>query len=96
MDVKAAGITGKVAAAALDAAGIVCNKNTIPYDTETPFVTSGIRIGTAAVSTRGMGPDEMRRIGGWIAQVLRAPEDAALAERIRGEVRALAARFPVP
>ena len=96
VDVKAAGITGKVAAAALDAAGIVCNKNTIPYDTETPFVTSGIRIGTAAVSTRGMGPEEMRQIGAWIAQVLRAPEDAALAARIRTEVKTLAARFPVP
>ena len=96
VDVKAAGITGKVAAAALDAAGIVCNKNTIPYDTETPFVTSGIRIGTAAVSTRGMGPEEMRQIGAWIAQVLRAPEDAALAARIRAEVKTLAARFPVP
>ena len=96
VDVKAAGITGKLAAAALDAAGIVCNKNTIPYDTETPFVTSGIRVGTAAVATRGMGPDEMRQIADWMAQILRAPEDAALAGRIKGEVKALAARFPVP
>ena len=96
VDVKAAGLTGKLAAAALDAAGIVCNKNTIPYDSETPFVTSGIRVGTAAVATRGMGPDEMRQIADWIAQILRAPEDAALAGRVRAEVKALAARFPVP
>ncbi len=96
VDVKAAGITGKVAAAALDAAGIVVNKNTIPYDTETPFVTSGIRVGTAAVTTRGMGPEEMRTIADWMAQTLRAPEDAALHARIREEVKALAARFPVP
>ena len=96
VDVKAAGLTGKVAAAALDAAGIVCNKNTIPYDTESPFVTSGIRIGTAAVTTRGMGEAEMKTLGGWIAEVLRAPEDAALQARIRESAKALAAAFPVP
>ena len=96
VDVKAAGLTGKVAAAALDAAGIICNKNTIPYDTESPFVTSGIRIGTAAVTTRGMKEPEMERLGGWIVEVLRAPEDTALQARVRDEVRALAAQFPVP
>lgn len=96
VDVKAAGLTGKVAAAALDAAGIICNKNTIPYDTESPFVTSGIRIGTAAVTTRGMKEAEMERLGGWIVEVLRAPEDTALQARVRDEVRALAAQFPVP
>lgn len=96
VDVKAAGLTGKVAAAALDAAGIICNKNTIPYDTESPFVTSGIRIGTAAVTTRGMKEAEMARLGGWIVEVLRAPEDTALQARVRDEVRALAAQFPVP
>ena len=96
VDVKAAGLTGKVAAAALDAAGIVCNKNTIPYDTESPFVTSGIRIGAAAVTTRGMGVAEMRTLGGWIAAILRAPEDVALQARTREAVKALAANFPVP
>lgn len=96
VDVKAAGLTGKVASAALDAAGIICNKNTIPYDTESPFVTSGIRIGTAAVTTRGMKEPEMRRLGGWIVEILRAPEDTALQARVRGEVRTLAAGFPVP
>ena len=96
VDVKAAGLTGKVAAAALDAAGIVCNKNTIPYDTESPFVTSGIRIGAAAVTTRGMGVAEMRTLGGWIAAILRAPEDVALQAGTREAVKALAANFPVP
>ena len=96
VDVRAAGLTGKVAAAALDAAGIICNKNTIPYDTESPFVTSGIRIGTAAVTTRGMKEAEMARLGGWIVEVLRAPEDTALQARVRNDVRALAAQFPVP
>ncbi len=96
VDVKAAGLTGKVAAAALDAAGIVCNKNTIPYDTESPFVTSGIRIGAAAVTTRGMGVAEMRTLGDWIAAILRAPEDVALQARTREAVKALAANFPVP
>ena len=68
----------------------------IPYDTESPFVTSGIRIGTAAVTTRGMKEPEMKRLGGWIVEILRAPEDEALQARVREEVRALAAGFPVP
>ncbi len=96
VDVKASGLTGKVAAAALDNAGIICNKNTIPYDTESPFVTSGIRIGTAAVTTRGMKEPEMEKLGGWILEILRAPEDTALQARVREEVKALAAGFPVP
>lgn len=96
VDVKAAGITGKVAAAALDNAGIICNKNTIPFDTESPFVTSGIRIGTAAVTTRGMKEPEMQQLGAWIAAILKAPEDEALQATVRAEVRKLAACFPVP
>ncbi len=96
VDVKASGLTGKVAAAALDNAGIICNKNTIPYDTESPFVTSGIRIGTAAVTTRGMKEAEMAKLGAWIVEILRAPEDTALQARVREEVKALAAGFPVP
>ena len=96
VDVKASGLTGKVAAAALDAAGIICNKNTIPYDTESPFVTSGIRIGTAAVTTRGMKEPEMEKLGGWIVSILKAPEDTALQAKVREEVRALVAHFPVP
>lgn len=96
VDVKASGLTGKLAAAALDAAGIICNKNTIPYDTESPFVTSGIRIGTAAVTTRGMKEPEMVKLGGWIVEILKSPEDTALQQRVREEVRALVAHFPVP
>ncbi len=96
VDVKASGLTGKVAAAALDNAGIICNKNTIPYDTESPFVTSGIRIGTAAVTTRGMKEAEMEKLGAWIVAILQAPEDAELQARVREEVKALAAGFPVP
>ncbi len=96
VDVKSSGITGKVAAAALDAAGIICNKNTIPYDTESPFVTSGIRVGTAAATSRGMKEPEMEKIGAWMVDILRHPEDEALQQRVREEVRALVAGFPVP
>ncbi|NIQ60048.1 MAG: serine hydroxymethyltransferase, partial [Gemmatimonadetes bacterium] len=63
--------------------------------TRSPFVTSGIRIGTPALTTRGMGEDEMRRIGGWIDEILRAPGDEALAARVREEVRALCRAFPL-
>ena len=71
VDVKTTkGISGKDAAAALDAAGIVVNKNTIPYDTESPFKTSGIRVGTASITTRGMKEKEAAKIGEWIADVL--------------------------
>ena len=96
VDVASRGLTGKLCSAALEAAGIIANKNTIPYDKNSPFVTSGIRIGTASATTRGMKEAEMDQIGDWIAQVLAAPEDAALHARIRAEVAAFAPRFPVP
>ncbi len=96
VDVKASGLTGKVAAAALDAAGIIVNKNTIPYDTESPFVTSGIRVGTAAATSRGMKEPEMEKIGAWIVSILREPENVELQARVRDEVRQLVAHFPVP
>ena len=96
VDVAAAGLTGKDAAAALDAAGIIVNKNTIPFDSKSAFVTSGIRIGTAAVTTRGMGEAEMRKIGGWIVEILKAIGDTALQARVREEVTALTSRFLVP
>ncbi len=96
VDVKQKGLTGKDAAAALDAAGIIVNKNTIPYDTESPFKTSGIRVGTASVTTRGMKEPEMIKIGTWIADVLDNIADATVRERVKREAAELVAGFPVP
>ncbi len=96
VNVARAGLTGKDAAAALDAAGIICNKNTIPFDKNSPFVTSGIRIGTASVTTRGMKEPEMQRIGTWIADILSDLSNTALTEKVRAEVAALTAGFRVP
>ena len=93
---KSKGITGKEAAAALDAAGIIVNKNTIPYDTESPFKTSGIRVGTASATTRGMKEPEMIKIGTWIADVLDNIADTTVQERVKREAAALVANFPVP
>ena len=95
LDVRARALTGRKAEKALDGAHIIVNKNMIPFDPEKPMTTSGIRIGTPAMTTRGMGPGEMRRIAAWIDEVLRAPEDAAAAERVRRQVRELCASFPV-
>ena len=96
VNVAANGLTGKEASAALDNAGIICNKNTIPFDTKSPFVTSGIRIGTAAATTRGMREPEMRRIAAWIAQILANPADTAIQARIRAEVTEFARQYQVP
>ena len=90
------GLTGKDAAAALDAAGIICNKNTIPFDTNSPFVTSGIRIGTASVTTRGMKEPEMQKIGNWIADILSDIANTDTQKTVRAEVTALTAQFLVP
>jgi glycine hydroxymethyltransferase len=95
VDVGKKGLTGKVAEKALDLAGITVNKNTIPFDPNPPMVTSGLRIGTPAVTTRGMGPSEMKTIAGWIAEVLAVPEDAAVQQRVLGRVRELTAAFPL-
>ena len=97
VDVKASkGITGKDAAAALDAAGIIVNKNTIPFDTESPFKTSGIRVGTASATTRGMKEAEMIKIGTWIADVLDDITNTQVQSRVKREAAALVANFPVP
>ncbi|HET9424775.1 MAG TPA: serine hydroxymethyltransferase [Gemmatimonadaceae bacterium] len=95
VDLRNRGITGKVAQLALDEASITVNKNTVPKETESPFVTSGIRIGTAAVTTRGMVEAEMRTIAGLIDRVLKAPSDAGVASAVKAEVEQLAARFPL-
>jgi glycine hydroxymethyltransferase len=96
VDVASKGVTGKVAEQSLDAAGITVNKNMIPYDTRAPLDPSGIRIGTPALTTRGMKEDEMRRIAAWIAEVLAAPDDRTKLERVRGGVRELCQQFPAP
>ncbi len=95
VDVRPQGLTGKVAEEALEAAGITVNKNTIPFDPESPFITSGIRIGTAAMTTRGMGEEEARLVGELILRVLRAPGDASVHGEVAAEVRALTDRFPI-
>jgi glycine hydroxymethyltransferase len=88
-------LSGKDAEAALEAAGITVNKNTVPGETRSPFVTSGLRIGTPALTSRGMGEDEMRRISGWISRVVQAPEDASVIGAVRSEVRELCRAFPL-
>jgi len=89
------GITGKAADAALGAANITVNKNSVPNDPQSPFVTSGIRIGTPAMTTRGFGEAEARQLAGWICDVMDDVEDTATIERVKGEVLALCKRFPV-
>ena len=96
IDLRPLNLTGKVAANLLEEAGIVVNKNTVPYDPKPPAVCSGIRLGTPALSTRGMGAAEMEQIAGWIAAALRDPTDGQLRLGIAEDVRTLCARFPIP
>lgn len=95
VDLRNRGLTGKTAERALDQAGITVNKNTVPGETQSPFVTSGIRIGTPAVTTRGMGESEMRTIAELIDSVLTAPDDESVARKVREEVRDLTGGFPL-
>ena len=95
VDLRSRGITGKDAEAALGKAHITVNKNAIPNDPEKPFVTSGIRVGSPAMTTRGFGPDEARLVGELISDVLDKPNDEAHLARVRERVEGLTARFPV-
>lgn len=104
MDVGAKGLTGKEVEAALDLAHITVNKNTIPFETKSPFVTSGIRLGTPAVTTRGLGVREMKQIAAWIYEVCESLKSqsgekrelpAAVAEKLKKEVKALCEKYPI-
>jgi glycine hydroxymethyltransferase len=95
VDLRNKGVTGKVAEKSLDHAGITVNKNTVPGETESPFVTSGIRIGTPALTTRGFGLDEMRAIAALIERVVARPADEQVAQAVRGEVREMCSRHPL-
>jgi glycine hydroxymethyltransferase len=95
VDVFSKGVTGKAAEVALGKAGITVNKNAIPFDRNPPMVASGIRVGTPAVTTRGMGEAEMDVIAGLIARVLLDPEDDRALGTVKGEVERLCHRFPL-
>ena len=95
-DVTPVGLTGKIAEESLDRAGITVNKNMIPFDQRKPLDPSGVRIGTAALTTRGMGTDEMKRVGAWILEVLGAADDESVGEKVRSEIATFCSDFPVP
>jgi glycine hydroxymethyltransferase len=95
VDLRNKGLTGKQAEEALGRAGITVNKNSVPFDTESPLVTSGIRIGTAAVTTRGMKEREMEEIAALIARILHKTGDEKMQEEVRHRVAALCAAFPL-
>ncbi len=95
VDLSATDVTGKDAEIALDHAGITVNKNTVPNEKRSPFVTSGIRIGTPALTTRGMGPAEMKKIALWISQVVKNTKDEAVITNVRAQVKELCQKFPM-
>jgi len=95
-DMTAIGLSGKIAEEALDRAGITVNKNMIPFDQRKPLDPSGVRVGTAALTTRGMKQDEMKKVGGWILEVLKHVDDPAASERVRNDIAQFARQFPVP
>ena len=94
IDIRATGVNGKVADERCGSAGIVLNKNAIPYDPETPAVTSGIRVGTPATTTQGMGTEEMKQIAGFIARAIKSDNESEH-QKIKSEVHALTAKFPI-
>lgn len=95
LDLSSTEVTGKDAEQALDHAGITVNKNTVPNEKRSPFVTSGIRIGTPALTTRGMGPSEMKKIAGWISQVIKNTKDETVIQKVRAQVKELCQQFPI-
>jgi glycine hydroxymethyltransferase len=96
VDLTSTGVTGGHAAKVLDTAGIVCNKNSIPFDTRPPAVTSGIRLGTPAATTRGFGKEEMKQIATLIVKVIKDVDNEKVVEEVRQEVAQICRRFPVP
>ena len=96
VDVTPLGIGGKLAEKALDECGITVNMNMIPFDSRRPMDPSGIRVGTPALSTRGMGETEMKQVAGWMLEALKAPEDASVLAGIHKQVKEMAGQFPVP
>jgi glycine hydroxymethyltransferase len=95
VDVTPMGLSGKQAEDLLHAVDLTCNKNLIPYDARPPMEASGIRLGTAAITTRGLGRDDVRRMGGWIADVLSKPTDETVKKRVRGDVAAMTRAHPI-
>jgi glycine hydroxymethyltransferase len=95
IDLRNKELTGKKAEEALEDAAITANKNMVPYDTESPFVTSGIRLGTPAMTTRDFGPDEFEHVVDLIDRVLQSPDDESVRSSVREEVKALCNRFPL-
>ena len=95
VDLRTVGLTGKVAEHVLDEVGIPCNKNTIPFDPESPFVTSGIRLGTPALTTRGLNAEDMKEIASIISLVLKQPEDTAVLTEAKQRVAALCEKYPM-
>jgi len=95
VDVTSTGLTGKQAEDALSKVDLTCNKNLIPYDQKPPMQASGIRLGTPAITTRGLLPEHMTKLAGWIAEVLAKPADEAVLHRVRGEVAEVARAFPI-
>jgi glycine hydroxymethyltransferase len=95
IDMIGKGVTGKAAEAALGKAHITVNKNAVPNDPQKPFVTSGLRVGTPAVTTRGYKEADCVELANWICDVLDAPEDEAVIAKVRGQVEAQCRKFPV-
>jgi glycine hydroxymethyltransferase len=95
VDLRGKGLKGDKAEAALEAAGILCNRNVIPFDPESTLVTSGLRLGTPGISSRGMGAEEVKIIAGWIDHILSRPDDPSIQQQVREMVQNLCRRFPL-